>query len=155
MPLVKLGYLLIRTIAKPVSSGIKNYAKNHPQFRKMCISVAQNYHKVEVKLKRGLANKRKKVQNEVEETVLVKKPEPEIKPLDPNLAIETGANFIGESIVFIIAGILLIADQLNSKAKENTRREIIEYRFQTLEKNFTDLEKRLEEQKPRLVLVKE
>jgi optic atrophy 3 protein len=155
MPLVKLGYLLIRTIAKPVSGGIKNYAKNHPKFRKICISVAQGYHKLEVRLRRGLISKKKIASLDTGESVLIKKPEPEIKPLDPNMAIETGANFIGESIVFIVAGILLIADQINSKTKENARREAIEIRLRKIEENLYELEKKAENQKPRLALVKE
>ena len=141
MPLVKLGYLLIRTVAKPVSSGIKNYAKNHAKFREKCISVAQCYHKLEVKLRRGLINKKKIARLDSGGSVLINKPEPEIKPLDPNMAIETGANFIGESIVFLVAGILLVADQMNSKSRENARREAIEIRLLKLEENLSELER--------------
>lgn len=133
MPLVKLGYLLIRTIAKPVSGAIKNYAKDHPKFKEMCMSVAQRYHKSEVRLRRGLIVQKKRTTNN--EAALVQM-EPEIKPLDPAKAIETGANFIGESIVFVVAGVLLVADQLSSRAKEQARRDAVEARFKELEEEL-------------------
>ena len=139
MPLVKLGYLLIRTIAKPFSGIIKNYAKDHQKFKIMCIQVAQTYHTSEVKLRRGLLPR--KISNE---------DKAEIKPLDSTKAIETGANFIGESIVFVIASILLIADQLSSRAKENTRRMAIEDRFQELEKENQLLKSQISSQQSRL-----
>lgn len=141
MPLVKLGYLLIRTIAKPVSGAIKNYAKDHKKFREMCISVAQRYHKHEVKLRRGLIPKRQNIINN--NNLLVQKPESEIRPLDTNKAIDTGANFIGETIVFLIAGILLVADQLSSRAKEAARREAIELRFRQTEEANLNLQNEL------------
>lgn len=139
MPLVKLGYLLIRTIAKPVSGAIKNYARDHPRFKAMCMHVAQRYHKSEVRLRRGLIQKRIIGGNKAAAAESLKglvHTEPEIKPLDPAKAIETGANFIGESIVFVVAGVLLVADQLSSRAKEQARREAIENRILQLEEEL-------------------
>lgn len=127
MPLVKLGYLLIRTVAKPVSGAIASYARDHPKFRAICIGVAQRYHRSEVKLRRGLMRRK------------VTHLPPPIKPLDTDKAFETGASFIGESIVFLVAGIFLIADQISARAKEKARREGVEERLLDLETNLIEL----------------
>lgn len=141
--MVKLGYLLIRTIAKPVSGAIKDYAKDHPKFKEMCMSVAQRYHRSEVRLRRGLIQRKRlpslTTTKTTEEDKGLLRMEPEIKPLDPAKAVETGANFIGETIVFLVAGVLLVADQLSSRAKEQARRDAIEARFIKLEDELKEL----------------
>lgn len=135
MPLVKLGYLLIRTIAKPVSGGIKSYAQNHLKFRAWCINVAQRYHRSEVRLRRGLQTRR--IRPQIDDLggnpEMLVHSEPEIRPLDPQKAVETGANFLGEVIVFSVASALLVADQLSSRQKEAARRAELEERLQAIE----------------------
>ncbi|KAF9979336.1 hypothetical protein BGZ73_000030 [Actinomortierella ambigua] len=51
MSALKLGFLLIRTIAKPIANSIKSYSKTHPKFREACIGVAQFSHRTEMQLK--------------------------------------------------------------------------------------------------------
>ncbi|CAG8436982.1 2945_t:CDS:2 [Diversispora eburnea] len=46
----KIGYLLVRTLAKPLANGIKNYSKTHPTFKKWCINLAQKTYKLEMNL---------------------------------------------------------------------------------------------------------
>jgi hypothetical protein len=48
MAQVKLATLVIRTIAKPLSSVIKERSKNHETFRNYTISLAQGLHRLEV-----------------------------------------------------------------------------------------------------------
>jgi hypothetical protein len=143
MPLVKLGYLLIRTIAKPVSSGIKSYAQNHCRFRNCCIAVAQGYHRSEVKLRRGLQASRSKKASDgpahSEGNPMIVNVAPEIKPLDPQKAVEIGANFLGELIVFSVASILLVADQLSSRRKEAERRAELDRRLLAIESDVNSL----------------
>lgn len=79
LPLIKLGYLLVRTIAKPVAGTFKRQAKSHPWFRSACGRLAQQYHRMEVKLKRRIAAK-------VGDAVVL----PAIKPLDEQKAVELG-----------------------------------------------------------------
>ncbi|TEB18644.1 hypothetical protein C9890_0341, partial [Perkinsus sp. BL_2016] len=45
-----------------------------------------------------------------------------VRPLDEQKAIEVGANFLGETLVFIVAGTVLILDQTVSAQKEQLRR---------------------------------
>ncbi|TPX34921.1 hypothetical protein SmJEL517_g02595 [Synchytrium microbalum] len=81
---IKLGALLVRTIAKPFANAIKNQAKQHERFKEMCIGLAQWTHKVEMTLKMNFFGY--KVET--------------IRPLNDAKAVELGANFISESIIF-------------------------------------------------------
>jgi myosin-1 len=150
MPLVKLGYLLIRTIAKPVAAAIKRQARDHPTFKRACISVAQSYHRTEVRLKRGLADKKRLIplrrrslqsESETAASTAAINIEPEIKPLDEQKAVDVGSEFIGEGLVFLVAGTLLVLDQLSSRQKESERRAEIERRFTDLYDQLDRLKK--------------
>lgn len=57
MPLIKIGYLLLRTLAKPVGSALKRQAKERPAFRAGCVRVAQWYHRLEVRMQRRISAK--------------------------------------------------------------------------------------------------
>lgn len=120
MPLVKLGYLFVRTVAKPISSIIKRQAKDHPMFRQACVRLAQLYHRVDVRLRRRLAARAGE-----DVSVLV-------RPLDEHKAVELGANFIGEALVFGVAGAVLIADQARNMRAESARRQLIQDKFERL-----------------------
>ncbi|KAL9579263.1 MAG: hypothetical protein Q9212_005210 [Teloschistes hypoglaucus] len=51
---IKLGSLLIRTFSKPVANYIKGQAREHPRFRRICISAAQRVHRLDMRLRLGL-----------------------------------------------------------------------------------------------------
>lgn len=127
MPLIKLGYLLIRTVAKPVANVLKQQTKNHPVFRSACVRLAQTYHRSEIKMSRRLGGASKAVT------------EAAVRPLDEQKAIEVGANFLGETLVFIVAGTVLILDQTVSAQKEQVRRQIIEDKFNQIFKEIDEL----------------
>lgn len=78
LPLIKMGYLLVRTVAKPVAGTFKKQAKNHPWFRSACGRLAQLYHRLEVRMKRNIAGK-------IGESAVDR-----IKPLDEAKAVELG-----------------------------------------------------------------
>jgi hypothetical protein len=143
MPLVKLGYLLIRTVAKPVASAIKRQARDHPAFRQLCVGVAQSYHRVEVKLKRGLELSNRRRNNQTVNRLTLDHHHPSqhdeqavanqsIRPLDETKAVEVGSEFIGEALVFLVAGTLLVLDQLSGRQREQERRAEVERRFTEL-----------------------
>ncbi|KAF9277860.1 hypothetical protein BGZ68_008963 [Mortierella alpina] len=103
MSALKLGFLAIRTIAKPIANSIKSYSVKHPKFRDACISVAQFSHKTEMQLKMKFLGY--KVES--------------IRPLNDARAVEMGANFLGEAIIFGVAGSLIIAE--NARTRMNAR----------------------------------
>lgn len=119
MPLIKLGYLLIRTISKPVSSIIKRQARTNSKFREGCQKIAQSYHRIEIKMARKLAND--------------KGGEREIKKLNQEKAVEVGSEFIGEALVFGVAGILLVLDQSRTYKRDKRRKLQLEERLKKIE----------------------
>lgn len=144
MPLIKIGYLFIRTISKPISSMIKRQAREHPMFRKVCTRSAQLYHRIDVRMRRKLALKTntKKItinstNNDIDANVQAL--EAEIKPLDEQKAIDLGAEFIGEAVVFGIAGILLVLEAARSHRAEIGRRRLIEEKFEQLFTNNLEI----------------
>ncbi|KAF9190622.1 hypothetical protein BGZ51_008369 [Haplosporangium sp. Z 767] len=103
MSAIKLGFLAIRTIAKPIANSIKSYSVKHPKFRDACINVAQFTHKTEMQLKMKFLGY--KVES--------------IRPLNDARAVEIGANFLGEAIIFGVAGSLIILE--NARTRMNAR----------------------------------
>lgn len=60
---------------------------------------------------------------------------PHIRPLSESKAIESGATFISESFLFLVAGGLIVFESWRSRRKENTRREDVESRLAELEQS--------------------
>ncbi|KAJ5999896.1 hypothetical protein N7481_000305 [Penicillium waksmanii] len=60
-----------------------------------------------------------------------------IRPLSESKAIESGANFISESFLFLVAGGLIVFESWRSRNKESTRREGVEDRLNALEKKLS------------------
>lgn len=143
MPLVKIGYLFVRTIAKPFSGIIKKQAKDHPPFRRTCIRFAQFYHRIDVRLRRRLASRAGEGISNV------------VKPLDEQKAIELGAAFIGEAIIFGVAGIVLIVDSARNHRAEIQRRRATEEKFTQLFERMDQLAQEKEQLQSQLSLLTE
>ncbi|KAJ5290926.1 hypothetical protein N7478_000177 [Penicillium angulare] len=58
-----------------------------------------------------------------------------IRPLTESKAIESGANFISETFLFMVAGGLIVFESWRSRRKESTRREGVEDRLIELEQS--------------------
>ncbi|XP_034941389.1 putative OPA3-like protein CG13603 [Chelonus insularis] len=103
-PLVKLGILFLKQVSKPVAKVLVEQAKNHPVFRTyVIVPLAQMYHWAEVKTKMYVMNLGKPTK---------------VAKLNEQMAIELGANFMGEIIIFTITGGLIIFEVRRSAAKE-------------------------------------
>lgn len=140
MPLVKIGYLFLRTVAKPVASMVKKQAKDRPAFRRACSQLAQLYHRLEVRLRRGLASNSPAESNA----------SAHIKPLDEQKAIELGASFIGEAIVFGVAGLALVLEAQRTHRAEMARRRAIERKFEQAFSEIDQLNRRNAELQSRM-----
>ncbi len=115
MPLIKLAYLLVRTVAKPVASTLKSQTKSHPKFRASCVRLAQLQHRLEIRLSRILSNSSGTGRL--------------IRPLDEERAVEVGANLLGEVLVFGVAGAIVIIEGRAQMEREAARRQAIEDKF--------------------------
>lgn len=91
--IAKLAVLAIKQISKPLANAIKNRAKKSPFFRHyVCMPPAQIYHYFDVNVKMKLMN--------------VSKPR-EVVKLNEAMAIDLGAELLGEFVIFFVASATL------------------------------------------------
>ncbi|KAH8268008.1 hypothetical protein KR018_005961 [Drosophila ironensis] len=132
-PAAKLGVLAIKQISKPIANVIKSNAKSSPYFRKyICMPPAQFYNWVEVKTKMWALNMGGKSVN--------------VPPLNEAMAIELGANLLGEFIIFAIGAGLLIFEYSRQTIKENKKTELAQTEKMQLTNMLTEMNFRLERQ---------
>lgn len=62
-----------------------------------------------------------------------------IKPLSEAKAIDSGATFISEGFLFLVAGGLILFEQLRGKRKDNARRDEVKERLDSLEEEIVRL----------------
>ncbi|KAH9969236.1 OPA3-domain-containing protein [Russula compacta] len=127
MATVKIGTLLIRTLAKPISARIKNQAREHERFRKVCVSLAQTMYRYEVRLRSGLLGE----------------PAKHIRPLSETRAIENGANFIAEGFLFTVAAALIISETWRSSRSQSKQRSGVNDSIEELQTRVRELGERL------------
>ncbi|KAL6264061.1 hypothetical protein P5V15_004140 [Pogonomyrmex californicus] len=119
-PALKLGVLFIKQISKPLAKFLVNQAKSHPIFRTyFIIPPAQFYHWTEVKAKMYIMNLGKPTK---------------ITKLNETMAIELGANLMGELIIFSVAGACVVLEYNRQVTKEAKKEELRQMQIQ----KFTD-----------------
>ncbi|KAE8552263.1 hypothetical protein EYB25_006157 [Talaromyces marneffei] len=170
---LKLSSLVIRTLSKPIANSIKAQAREHERFRRLCVSMAQTIHRIDMRLKIGLlrdtaaieeraakeaaeaaarrhrskvptAKTEAEIQVEKQATEEAKKkaieevkskPLPRIRPLSESKAIDSGATFISETFLFLVAGGLIVFESWRSRRKESSRRSDVQDRLVELEES--------------------
>jgi optic atrophy 3 protein len=119
-PALKLGVLFVKQISKPIAKFLVNQAKSHPIFRTyFIIPPAQFYHWAEVKAKMYIMNLGKPTK---------------VAKLNETMAIELGANLIGELFIFSVAGATVILEYNRQVMKETKKEEVRQMQIQ----KFTD-----------------
>uniref|UniRef100_A0A224YD52 Protein containing OPA3 domain n=1 Tax=Rhipicephalus zambeziensis TaxID=60191 RepID=A0A224YD52_9ACAR len=129
-PIAKLAALAFRQLSKPLANRIKQGAKNSPFFRTyVCMPPAQLYHWVEVNVKMRILNLGKPT---------------EVPPLNEAMAIELGAELLGEMIIFAAAAATLIAEYMRQARNERLRENAKEEKQLCLECEVKELRLRVE-----------
>ncbi|XP_037812845.1 putative OPA3-like protein CG13603 isoform X2 [Lucilia sericata] len=135
-PAAKLGVLAIKQISKPIANIIKSKAKEHPLFRNyVCMPPAQLYNWVEVKTKMWALNLGKPVN---------------VPPLTEAMAVELGANLLGEFIIFAIGAGLLIFEYARQTSNEAKKLEKAKLEKDELTNRLAEMTFRLERQDAQL-----
>ncbi|XP_034237888.1 putative OPA3-like protein CG13603 [Thrips palmi] len=130
-PVVKLGALLMKQLSKPIANLAKERAKNNYFFRTyICMPPAQFYNWCEIKTKMWVMNLGKTSK---------------VPQLNEAMAIELGANMLGETIVFsIAAGILFFEysrQATKEYAKEKARQEELSQLNYTIQQMYFTVER--------------
>ncbi|KFM63192.1 putative OPA3-like protein, partial [Stegodyphus mimosarum] len=135
-PLVKLAALALRQISKPLANRLKNRAKNSLFFRTyICMPPAQLYHWVEVNVKMRMLNLGKPT---------------EVPKLNEAMAIELGADLLGEATIFMVAVLTLTAEYVRNARNEKAKEAAKEERFRSIENDVEDLKFVVEKQNAEL-----
>lgn len=133
-PLAKLGFLLIKQVAKPVAKSIAASAKQSRVFRDyVCVPVAQLFHFYEVKMKMRALNLGGGKVTKVPKLSEVK-------------AVEKGAELLSEVIIVSIASGILIYEYNKSREKDEAKEERLKADRETIKNKIFDLELKVEKQ---------
>ncbi|XP_063231646.1 optic atrophy 3 protein homolog [Bacillus rossius redtenbacheri] len=124
-PIVKLGTLVLRQISKPIANIAKEKAKQSPFFRTyICMPPAQFYNWCEVKARMWVMNLGKPVN---------------IPSLNEAMAIELGANLLGEGIIFIVAVGVMVFEYTRSSRKEAAKEKALRDELDTMSYTVQEL----------------
>ncbi|KAF7140881.1 hypothetical protein RHSIM_Rhsim06G0203500 [Rhododendron simsii] len=136
-PVLKLGTLTLRTLAKPIANRLKKDAGLHPKFRQFILNIAQAHHRFTTTMQRRIYGRSTEI---------------EIRPLDEERAIQSASDILGEVFLFSVAGLAVIYEvQRNSRAearKEELRKqeqEASKKKDEAFAKEVENLKLRLEE----------
>ncbi|CAG0918923.1 unnamed protein product [Notodromas monacha] len=131
-PVIKLGALIMKQVSKPLAAAVKTKAKNSYFFRTyVCMPPAQLYHWWDVRLRMWSMNLGKPT---------------EIPKLNEGMAIDLGAELLGEFIIFGIAAAILTAEYTRSSNKEAAKELERQNNFEALEAKTMDLEFTVQQQ---------
>ncbi len=124
--------MALKQIAKPIANVIKTRAKSSPFFRKyICMPPAQFYNWVEVKTKMKALNLGKPTA---------------VPQLTEAMAIELGANLLGEVIIFVVGAGVLIFEYHRQGKKEAFKEEMALYEKAELQADLNELKFQAERQ---------
>jgi hypothetical protein len=137
LPLLKLGGLAIKTLAKPVAKRLKIEATKRPTLKNLYVTVGQWTHQASAWITISSAGHKSLGVKELEEAA----------------AFARGADFLSETLVFFVGGAILTFEYTRSNAsaaqkeaaKEASRqkfREDLEARFLSLEARVIRMEER-------------
>lgn len=124
-PIVKLGYLVLKQLSKPVANQIKRKAKAHPFFRNnVCMPPAQFYNRLEVNYRLKIL-KLGKAKN--------------IEPLSEKAAIELGGEILGELLVFTFGAAILIIEYTRGANKEKAKEDKLKAELQRMNDKLVEV----------------
>jgi len=129
MATAKLATLAIRTLAKPISSQIKNQAKQHERFRGLCVGLAQRMHRGEILLRTN---------------ILGEPARHNVRPLSESRAIENGANTLAEGFLFSVAAMLILGEAWRSSRSQSKRRDSVDDQLEELSNKLQELTTRVD-----------
>ncbi|UYV74624.1 OPA3 [Cordylochernes scorpioides] len=131
-PIAKLAALAMKQLSKPLSKRIKERAKNSLFFRTyICMPPAQLYHWCDIRFKMRLSNLGKPT---------------EIPKLNEAMAIELGAELLGETIIFTVAALTILGEYLRQAHNERKREQAKTNSVEGLENSYDSLKQEMQRQ---------
>lgn len=94
-----------------------------------------------------------KEKDEVSRKVRKEHKPPRIRPLSESKAIDSGANFLSESFLFLVAGGLILFENRRSKRKQEKQRDARDDEIEEIRKENSTIKAEVEELRQHLVLM--
>lgn len=127
LPLLKLGFQLVRQISKPFAKFIADKAKESRIFRDwLCIPVAQKFNYIEVKFKIYTMN-------------LGMGRVTKVPPLSESRAVEKGSELLSEFIILTIASSILVFEFNRQSDKEQAKEDRLAAEADLIESMIVEL----------------
>ena len=135
LPLIKLGFLLVKQISKPVAKNIAAASKERPLFRNwVCMPLGQWAHFIEVRVRMaGLNLGQGKVTR--------------VPRLSEAKAVEQGSELLSEFIIFGTAIALVTYEYNRSSDKEAGKQEQLKADRELIKSKILEMELQLEKQR--------
>lgn len=130
MASIKIGTLIVRTLAKPLANAVKERARQHPRFREMCINLAQSMYRTEIRLRTNILGEAARPTH--------------VRPLSETRAIDQGATFIAEGFMFSVAALLILGETYRSSRSQSKRRDSVDDQLEDLTEGLTELRTRVD-----------
>ena len=135
LPLVKLGFQVVRHISKPFAKYIADKAKESRIFRDwICIPVAQKFNLIEVKFKIYTMN-------------LGMGRVTKVPPLSESRAVEKGSELLSEVIILTITSSILIFEYNRQSEKEQAKEERLAAEGELIESRIVELNMTVDKQR--------
>ncbi|GAX12416.1 hypothetical protein FisN_2Hh247 [Fistulifera solaris] len=142
LPVTKLASLFVKTLAKPLSKRIKHEFSRYAATQRVLIGIGQASHQVSSRMTIWSAGYKVR----------------EIKPLEDENAMKTGAEFIGEFFILLVSGTTVVLEYNRSKAKDlekeekrikasKAERDALQAALHKLDLRVKELERQLAEEK--------
>eukprot|EP00854_Cymbomonas_tetramitiformis_P014871 gene14871-17582_t len=103
----KIGSLFVKTLSKPIASRVKDYAKSHPVARSSMIVFAQKKHEFTTWASQTLKSE--------------DSPKVFAGRLSEERALAAGADFLGESLIFAVAGAVTYYEYRKGNIKDEQK----------------------------------
>lgn len=108
-PLIKLAFLAVKQAAKPVASRLKNFAKDHPSYRRGMVRIGRGLHWNELQLDRLAEGKARLARI------------PPGGQLKESEAVERAGDFVAEGFIYSVSATILGVEYVLSKRKEEKK----------------------------------
>lgn len=105
---IKLTALAVKTVAKPLAKQVETFALTHPTTRQWLMRMAQGYHRLQINVTRRVEGKEGKAF---------------VGTITDEKAMDTASKLVSETVVFSIAGVLVMWEYRKSVEKENAKKE--------------------------------